>query len=87
MAIRVHNTLPFGSAILIDHREDHGRIQIETKPYKAVLNESFAFEVAPFGTSGLYRTLVNGYESLLKDGSAIEEIDFAPTAASSPTGR
>lgn len=64
MAIRVHNTIPFGSAILIDHRENDGRIQIETKPYKAVLNESFAFEVAPFGTSGLYRTLINGYESL-----------------------
>lgn len=31
--IRVHNAIPFGSAIMIDHIEEFGRIQIETKPY------------------------------------------------------
>lgn len=66
--IRVHNTIPFGSAIILDHAEITGRIQIETKPYKAVLNDSFAFEVAPFGTDGFYDRLLKGYEELMKDG-------------------
>ena len=76
LELRVHNTIPFGSAIFVDHKESYGRIQIETKPYKAVLNDSFAFEIAPHGTSGFYETLINGYETLIKDGEAIEEIDF-----------
>src|SRR5437879_980484 len=33
--VRLHQALPFGSAILLDHRLPNGRIQIETKPYKA----------------------------------------------------
>lgn len=74
--IRVHNTIPFGSAIMIDHRKEYGRIQIETKPYKAVLNDSFAFEVAPYGKSSFYQSLVRGYEKLLDDGHSIEEIDL-----------
>lgn len=78
--IRVHNTIPFGSAIIIDHHEEYGRIQIETKPYGAVLDDSFAFEVAPFGTSGFYQTLVKGYEALIKDGNSIEEIGFNSTS-------
>jgi pyrimidine deaminase RibD-like protein len=41
--IRVHSALPFGSAILLDHKQPNGRIQIETKPYKAGLQKSFAF--------------------------------------------
>lgn len=76
LELRVHNTIPFGSAIIVDHKESYGRIQIETKPYKAVLNDSFAFEIAPHGTSGFYETLINGYETLIKDGKAIEELDF-----------
>ncbi|MEA1899645.1 MAG: hypothetical protein U9N47_02600 [Thermodesulfobacteriota bacterium] len=74
LKLRVHNTIPFGSAIIVDHKEPYGRIQIETKPYKAVLNDSFAFEIAPHGTSGFYETLINGYKTLINDGTAIEEI-------------
>lgn len=76
LELRVHNSIPFGSAIIVDHKESYGRIQIETKPYKAVLNDSFAFEIAPHGTSGFYETLIKGYEALIKDGKAIEDIDF-----------
>ena len=74
LQLRVHNSIPFGSAILIDHKEQYGRIQIETKPYKAVVNESFAFEIAPHGYSGFYKTLITGYEKLIEDGNTIEEI-------------
>lgn len=74
--IRVHNAIPFGSAIIKDHKESYGRIQIETKPYKAVLNDSFAFEVAPIGSSGLFGTLLESYNKLLEDGNTIEDINL-----------
>lgn len=76
LAIRVHNSLPFGSAIIIDHNEPYGRIQIETKPYKAVLNDSFAIEIAPIGNSGLFNRLVESYIKLIKDGRLVEETDI-----------
>lgn len=71
MELRIHKAIPFGSAILIDHREPSGRIQIETKPYKAPLRKSFAFEVAPTGSSGLYEALAMGFETLLGEGEII----------------
>ena len=75
--IRVHPSLPFGSAILLDHACPNGRIQIETKPYKIGLQRSFAFEVArrpEFGV--LFDTLATAYEKLVADGQSVgsEEI-------------
>jgi len=53
---------------MIDHREAWGRIQIETKPYKAPVRKSLAFELGPTGSDGLYAALTDGFETLLKDG-------------------
>ena len=55
--VRVHHSLPCGSAILLDHRQPDGRIQIEAKPYKAGLQKSFAFEVVRREQGGLYDVL------------------------------
>jgi pyrimidine deaminase RibD-like protein len=66
--IRVHTTIPFGSAIMLDHHEANGRIQVETKPYKAGLQNSFAFEIARTGESHLYDVLATAFDALLKDG-------------------
>jgi hypothetical protein len=70
--LRVHKSIPFGSAILLDHREPNGRIQIESKPYKVPVRQSFAFEIGPHGTSGLYEAMVDGFQSLLADGEACD---------------
>ena len=69
--IRVHNALPFGSAIMLDHHQPSGHIQIETKPYKAGLRHSFAFEVVRSHEDGLYAVLARAYDSLVKDGSPV----------------
>lgn len=74
--VRVHPALPFGSAILLDHGEPNGRIQIETKPYKAGLQRSFAFEVERTGTNGFYDVLARAYTTLLEDGESIETEDI-----------
>ena len=70
--IRVHNAIPFGSAIMIDHQENYGRIQIETKPYKAPFRKSFAFEVVPTDPDGFFHTLSKSYETLIKDGEPVD---------------
>lgn len=67
-SIRVHDTIPMGSAILIDHKEPFGRIQIESKIYKAPPRMSFAFEVVRTGSEGFYEALVKGYDDLVADG-------------------
>jgi hypothetical protein len=41
------------------------------------LNDSFAFEVAPCGSCGFYRTVVNGYALLFKDGISAETVKRA----------
>lgn len=69
--VRVHPALPFGSAILLDHRRPDGRIQIETKPYKAGLQKSFAFEVVRTEPGGFYEVLATAYETLMADGRAV----------------
>uniref|UniRef100_E6PGZ9 Putative Diaminohydroxyphosphoribosylaminopyrimidine deaminase n=1 Tax=mine drainage metagenome TaxID=410659 RepID=E6PGZ9_9ZZZZ len=74
--LRVHSVLPFGSAILLDHRTESGRIQIETKPYKAGLQKSFGFEIIDRKESVLYRTLAKSYEDLLKDGVSVNDISL-----------
>jgi len=70
--LRVHGAVPFGSAILLDHRLPTGRIQIETKPYKAGLQRSFAFEVMRTEPDGLYDVLSASYDALLDDGRHID---------------
>src|ERR1039458_2206569 len=67
-SIRVHDTIPMGSAILLDHKESFGRIQIESKVYKAPPRMSFAFEVVRTGSEGFYETLAKGYNDLINDG-------------------
>ena len=51
-SIRVHQSIPFGSAILLDHASSNGRIQIETKVYKVALRKSFGFKLVRRGPVG-----------------------------------
>lgn len=76
--VRVHPALPFGSAILLDHEDQNGKIQIETKPYKAGLQRSLAFEVARGrSSSGLYEVLATSYETLLREGESVTDENLA----------
>lgn len=65
----VHRTIPSASAILIDANTDRGRIQLETKPYKAPATASWAFEVQ--AGSEFYETLRAAYHDLISDGDEV----------------
>lgn len=71
LTLRVHNTIPFGSAIIIDPDKPYGKIQIETKAYKVPYGKSFAFEVMQSKRHGLYHTLLSGYHALVADGDSV----------------
>ncbi len=69
--ISCHNILPFGSAIMIDHHLQTGKIQIETKAYKEPISKSFAFELIPVKNDCLFQSLTRGFENLIADGNKI----------------
>jgi hypothetical protein len=73
--IRVHNAIPFGSAIIIDGYTEKGKIQIETKPYKVPIGRSLAFEISNRqGNNELFITLRDAYIRLIKEGETYESI-------------
>ncbi len=65
--LKVHNTVPFGSAILLDDNLESGTIQIETKPYNVGMRKSFAFEITN-NNEEFYKTIKTSYHSLIRDG-------------------
>lgn len=71
--IKVHQTLPFGSAIILDGDAENGTIQIETKPYEVGMRKSFAFEIE--NNNGIfYETLTQSYYRLIDDGISWSEL-------------
>lgn len=72
--IKVHNTLPFGSAIILDGDLDGGTIQIETKPYKVGMRKSFAFEISN-NNGEFYDTIKTSYYNLIQDGKTYNEVE------------
>lgn len=69
--LRVHNTLPFASAIVLDGSTGEGRIQLETKAYKEPMANSFALEVMNIREGVLFNSLLRGYKELMKDGTSL----------------
>lgn len=68
VSIKVHDKLPFGSAIIIDGNTENGKIQIETKPYKLGMRQSFAFEITKREKNELYQNLYYSFMELINDG-------------------
>jgi predicted acylesterase/phospholipase RssA len=83
---RVHSGLPPASAIMIDQNLPEGKVQLETKPYGAAMQESYALEVSH--GSPLYGTLVASYERLLASGAPVRSwtaIENVETDQSGPS--
>lgn len=76
--LKVHNTVPFASAILIDVNVANysGTIQLETKSYKAPFDKSWAIELREKKGSKnvLYRTMKKSWLKLISDAE-----DFNPS--------
>jgi hypothetical protein len=68
LQIFVHDTLPIGSAILLDATPASGRIQVETKLYRAPRTESFGFEV--IGPSSFYSRNFIAWQKVFGDSQS-----------------
>lgn len=71
--INVHQTLPFGSAIILDGDSENGVIQIETKPYDVWMRKSFAFEIRN-NNGPFYEMLKTSYYKIIDDGILCSEL-------------
>lgn len=73
--IKVHNSIPFASAILLDDDLETGRIQLETKPYKVGLRKSFAMEFKNNGKE-FYRNIQISYQNLIDSAIEIDKLNL-----------
>jgi hypothetical protein len=71
LQIFVHDTLPMGSAILIDAQPTSGKIQIETKLYRAPRIESFGYEIV--GPSPFYKRNYTAWTRVIEDSEPVQE--------------
>jgi len=77
LIIYIHDTLPIGSAILLDATPESGRIQVETKLYRAPRTESFGFEVV--GPSPFYSRNYTAWNKVFLDSVEWQEPLALPT--------
>lgn len=75
LSVDVHDTLPMGSAILLDATPSSGRIQVETKLHRAPRIESFGYEVE--GPTEFYRRHYRAWRRMLEESDPYD----APTQA------
>jgi len=71
--IKIYDSLPVASVIMLDRQEKDGRIQIDIKPYHAAQHDSFAIEVTR-GQSMLYSTLTSAWGQLIDDAREVDGI-------------
>ena len=72
--ILVHESLPMGSAILLDASSISGTIQVETKLHRAPRTESFGFEVK--GPGPFYGRQYATWNVLLRESRPVRTEDF-----------
>jgi predicted acylesterase/phospholipase RssA len=65
-----HRTIPSASAILLDANRADGRIQLETKPYKAPLTASWAIEIN--AGCDFFETQREAYHQIVADADELE---------------
>lgn len=76
-ALKVYDTIPIASVIMVDPEEPDGRLQIDLKPYKVPRSQSFAFELS--GPNGdLYVRCRNSWMRLLDESPKFDPAVHLP---------
>ena len=89
LKVLVHDCLPMGSAILLDATSSTGKIQVETKLYRAPRTESFGYEVV--GPTPFYSRNYSAWKRVLDDSKEVssghlQAIQMQVAKALSPAG-
>lgn len=70
-SLKVYDTVPIASVIMLDVADPTGRIQIDLKPYKAARQNSFSIELQGEDTH-LFRVCRKAWTQLLEDAEAFD---------------
>ena len=70
LRVMIHETLPMGSAIMLDATPNSGRIQVETKLYRSPRSESFGYEV--LAPSPFFSRNYEAWEKLVSDSREVD---------------
>lgn len=68
--IKVYDSLPVASVVMLDRTQDNGRVQVDIKPYHAAQHNSFTVEFTK-SSSSLYQHLVDAWGELLEDAKEL----------------
>jgi hypothetical protein len=82
LMVYVHDALPIGSAVLLDANPQSGRIQVESKLYRAPRTESFGFEIV--GPSDFYTRNYTAWHKVFHDSDEWQEPLALPGTTSRP---
>lgn len=71
--IKIYDSLPVASIIMLDRMESNGRIQIDIKPYHSAQHNSFAIEITR-AKDPLYRHLSAAWGQLVMDARELDSV-------------
>lgn len=71
--IKVYNSLPVASVIMLDRVQRNGRMQVDIKPYHAAQHNSFAIEITR-AEDPLYEHLSAGWGQLVMDARELNSV-------------
>jgi hypothetical protein len=71
LVLKVYNTLPVASVIMLDVEEHDGRIQLDFKLYKTARQHSLGIEVVD-SSSGLYKRVAYATKQLISEAETVE---------------
>lgn len=69
--IYLHNTIPFGTIIAVDEKNDGGSVIVETKPYKTAIATSFSYRLLNSENSVLFRNIMEGCDNIEKESRKV----------------
>lgn len=67
----LHNTIPFGTIIVLDEDSSEGSLIVETKPYKSYSTTSFSYKLLNTENSILFKNITEGCKNIEKDSTKV----------------
>jgi hypothetical protein len=80
--IKVYDSLPVASVVMLDRGQRNGRVQVDIKPYHAAQHNSFTIEFTK-ANSSLYQHLTDAWGELLEDAKELNDTFKPPRISTS----
>lgn len=71
VTILLHNTIPFGTILVLDEESLFGSLIVETRPYKLHSVDSFSFKLLNSENSVLFKNIIQGCKNIDKESTVV----------------